>query len=171
MRSGKDTLAAYAVKHYGYTRVAFADALKKHADSLFASVENNNKPRELYQWFGQIMRTRDEKVWIRKLEQTIKEYEEVSRGSLKIIITDLRLPNEYEWAIYNNYTIIRVNADKKTRLERIKKAGDICTVEMLEHESERYIDTYPVHFEIDNTGSLQDMYKQFDDVLKTTFYR
>jgi len=110
-RSGKDTIGAYLVAEYGFTRVSFADPIKNMVATLLnVSVEwiNNetNKeelipgvgysPRHLLQTIGTewARNTLDESFWIRVAERQIDRFaKENFKG---VVITDCRFPNEAE---------------------------------------------------------------------------
>src|SRR5690606_18048644 len=93
MRAGKDTVADYLVENYGFTRFAFGDALKRYVHEIF-DVNPNEKPRDIYQRFGQYCRAIDGDVWVRKCFQSIAESDRGNRV-FRPVITDIRQPNEY----------------------------------------------------------------------------
>jgi dephospho-CoA kinase len=169
MRSGKDLCGSHLYINYGFNRVAFGDALKKHAHATFPWVSEFSKPRALYQQFGQLMREIEANVWIKHAERAVKGVIDfnVNTGAEKVgvVITDLRQPNEYEWARNNGFTIIRVTAPDEDRLWRAKLAGDDFTEADLEHETESHIDGFTVDYEVMNNGSIDGLNKQIDMVL------
>ena len=60
MRSGKDTFADVLINEKGYTKIAFADELKRICKELFPEqFRNGNKPREILQSVGKCMRSID----------------------------------------------------------------------------------------------------------------
>jgi dephospho-CoA kinase len=170
MRSGKDLCGNHLYIKYGFDRVAFGDALKKHAHATFPWVSEFSKPRALYQSYGQLMRQVDENVWVKHAEQAVKGAIDfrVNTGAeqVGVVITDLRQPNEYEWARANGFTVIRVTAPDEDRLWRAKLAGDDFTEADLEHETESHIDGFAVDYEIHNDGSIDDLKAQIDAVLE-----
>jgi dephospho-CoA kinase len=170
MRSGKDTVANHLYIRYGFDRVAFGDALKKNAHATFPWVSEFSKPRALYQQYGQLMRQIDPDVWIKHAERAVKGAIDfnVNTGAEKVgvVITDLRQPNEYEWARANGFTIVRVTAPDENRLLRAKLAGDDFTETDLEHETESHIDGFAVDFEIVNDGSVDNLKVQIDEIME-----
>jgi dephospho-CoA kinase len=169
LRSGKDTIANHLYIKYGFTSIAFGDALKKNAHDVFPWIYEWNKPRALYQQFGQLMRQIEPDVWIKHAERAVNGAIDfnVNTGADKVgvVITDLRQPNEYEWARANGYTIIRVTAPDEDRLFRAKLAGDDFNEADLEHETESHIDGFTVDFEIINDGSVDELKRKIDEVL------
>jgi dephospho-CoA kinase len=169
MRSGKDTVANHLYIRHSFNRVAFGDALKKNAHATFPWVSEFSKPRALYQQFGQLMRQIEPDVWIKHAERAVKGAIDfnVNTGAERIgvVITDLRQPNEYEWARNNGYTIIRVTAPDEDRIARAKIAGDDFNEADLEHETESHIDGFAVDFTIENNGTIDELKAQIDEVL------
>lgn len=172
MRSGKDTVADYLVEHYDCTKFAFGDELKRYAHEIF-NVSEEEKPRDIYQRFGQYCRAIDEDVWVRKCFENISAWEElplthVVRGKnwLRPVITDLRQPNEFDECKRQGFTIIRVNCPDSVRLERMKAAGDRFNSEDLAHETEIYIDGFDVDFDVWNSGKVTDTYEQIDVIMR-----
>jgi len=110
-RSGKDTFCEsakilFSKKEIGAARAAFADELKKDLDPLCKSKigmsaftddpEEKKIIRPLLVTYGtEIMRKLDENWWIEKIEKTLETY---FAYDLIPILTDLRYPNEMEWA-------------------------------------------------------------------------
>ena len=178
MRAGKSTVADHLTVYYGFAQFAFGDALKSFAHEIFGKPKE--KDRNLYQWFGQTMRSRDPDVWVRHLDNSIREYIDFVnendgpfyvkryRDSLpkNIVITDLRQPNEYDYCRREGYTIIRVNCPEEIRIERMIAAGDRFDQTMLDHETERYVDKFDVDYEIDNSGRWIDMAEQVDVIMR-----
>jgi dephospho-CoA kinase len=171
MRSGKDTVANHLYIKYGFSTVAFGDALKKNAHATFPWVSEFSKPRALYQKFGQLMRQEfDEDVWIKHAERAVKGAIDfnVNTGSeeIGVVITDLRQTNEYEWARANGYTVIRVTAPDEDRLWRAKLAGDDFTEADLEHETESHIDSFESDLDIVNDKDLDDLKYKIDAIME-----
>jgi dephospho-CoA kinase len=170
MRSGKDTVANHLYIRHSFNRVAFGDALKKNAHATFPWIHEFNKPRALYQQFGQLMRQIEPDVWIKHAERAVKGAIDfrVNTGAERVgvVITDLRQPNEYVWARNNGYTIIRVTAPDEDRLLRAKLAGDDFNEADLEHETESHIDGFAVDAEIVNDGSVDELKAQIDAIME-----
>jgi dephospho-CoA kinase len=171
MRSGKDEVAKYLVSRYGYTRFAFADELKRYYHELFGRADA--KPREGYQWFGQVMRERDPDIWVRKCFDAINrrryyclEHEE-DEDNFRCVISDLRQPIEYDRCRKEGFIIVRVNCPDHIRLARARKAGDAFTEEDMGHETEQRVDNFKVDFEIDNGRTLDETYRQIDNVMRS----
>jgi dephospho-CoA kinase len=159
-RSGKDSLAGYAILIYDYAVYSFGKELKRCAHTVFGN-KGGGKRRELYQWFGQTMRERDPDVWINAMFRDM-----AYSTSEKFIVTDLRQPNEYDRLKAEGFVIIRINATDDIRRQRMINAGDEFTEEDLTHDTERHIDSFDVDFEIWNNGCLDGMTTQFDVIMR-----
>lgn len=165
MRSGKDTVAKQLIKAFeddNSTRVVmfgFGDALKEYAQELFPNkFANGQKPRYLYQWFGQTMRIQDEDIWVRMAADNINHSKSFSSLFKKVInvITDLRQPNEYQFCKDNNFVIVKVECDDAVRLERMKAINDQFDITDLTHETEGYIDTFEADYTITTTHTNEE---------------
>jgi dephospho-CoA kinase len=170
IRSGKSTVSNHLYIRHSFSEIAFGDALKKNAHATFPWVYEWNKPRALYQQFGQLMRQIEPDVWIKHAERAINGAVDfnVNTGAERVgvVITDLRQPNEYEWCRNNGYTVIRVTAPDEDRLFRAKIAGDDFTEADLEHETESHIDGFAVDYEIVNDGTIDDLKRIVDEIME-----
>jgi dephospho-CoA kinase len=170
LRSGKDTAANHLYIKYGFSTVAFGDALKKNAHATFPWVSEFSKPRALYQQYGQLMRQIEPDVWIKHAEQAVKGAIDFRAGigdeKIGVVLTDVRQQNEVNWCRANGFTIIRVTAPDEDRLFRAKLAGDDFTEADLEHETESHIDGFAVDFEIHNDGSVDDLKRKVDEIME-----
>lgn len=102
--------------HYPTQVLAFADSLK---DKLITSFtyeelykEKTEKSRKALISVAAELRHTDPEIFIKALQQKIKLAEE--RGFKAIIITDLRLLNEYEYLKSINAIILRIQAPKRS---------------------------------------------------------
>jgi dephospho-CoA kinase len=170
IRSGKSTVSNHLYIRHSFNEVAFGDALKKNAHATFPWIYEWNKPRALYQTYGQLMRKIEPDVWIKHAERAVDGAIDFRTGigeaQVGVVITDLRQPNEYEWCRKNGFSIIRVTAPDEDRLFRAKIAGDDFNEADLEHETESHIDGFTVDYEIHNDGSVDDLKRQIDEIME-----
>ena len=161
MRSGKDTVYGILRDEFEtpslgdkaqVDQYTFGGRLKHFAHELFPDELSKGKPRKLYQEFGQLMRQIDPNVWINQVHKKISQVEVVDEHDSIVvsIITDLRQPNEYKYCRDNGFHIIRIKASDKTRMARMKADGDNVSLGDLQHETETYVDSYGVDYEINN---------------------
>jgi len=166
-RSGKDAVADRLFSEHGFELpIAFGSPLKYYADKIYAHTprDSSGKQRRMYQIFGQAARAFDEDVWVRHAEYSVNMALN-SRSTTGIVISDLRQPNEYEWCKRNGFVIVRVTAPEEIRLERAKEAGDIFEADDLAHETEQYVDSFEVDYEIINNGTLFELYAKVDEFI------
>jgi dephospho-CoA kinase len=170
LRSGKSEVGNYLYIRHSFDEFAFGNALKRTVNEVFPWAVGPNKPRALLQNFGQLMRSIDENVWIKHVERAINGTIDfrVSMGAeaIGIVITDLRQPNEYEWARTEGYTIIRVTSPDEVRIGRAIAAGDDFSVHDLAHETELDIDNFDVDYTVENNGTVDELKEKIDAVLE-----
>jgi dephospho-CoA kinase len=170
LRSGKDTVANHLYIRHSFDRVAFGDALKKNAHATFPWIYEWNKPRALYQQFGQLMREIDPEIWIKHAERAVKGAIDfrVNTGADKVgvVVTDVRQQNEVDWCRENGFTLIRVTAPDEVRIGRAIAAGDDFNIHDLTHETELAIDGFAVDYEIINDGSVDELKRKIDEIME-----
>jgi hypothetical protein len=128
-RSGKDTLANNLVSilaelNIKAEKVSFANALRQSVDDFLlrelgiSAFTEDKKEKDIIRpflvfWGTDIMRGRDEDVWVKRLQSSLKE-DQVN------IISDLRFTNELDWIQNNNGVSVmlsRPNANPANKYE------------------------------------------------------
>ena len=174
LQSGKTTAANHLIVTYGFTRVSFGDKLKEFASEIFGipledfynpeakiaplgfvpdpsgPYRKPITPRLVLQHFGtEGCRYLDTDVWVKWVEnghfKTTK-----SRGK-KYVIDDCRFPNEQE--------MLRKHGAKFIKIVRPGYEGDSHASET-EQESLEWDDL------IDNSGSVEDLWKAVDTIMR-----
>jgi hypothetical protein len=173
MRSGKDTFASRLVAEHGFTRLAFADALKSSileidpiavADGGLGPIglsklvsemgweEAKSIPevRRLLQAYGVAIRNLDADFWVRVV---MTQAQALLTAGRSVVITDVRFPNEAD----------AVLAFSEGRLGMVVRPG--LPADNL-HISETALLHYPVDASratvIINSGSLDELFAQAD---------
>lgn len=174
MRSGKDTVAEYLCRNYGYTNVKIAENLKKSLGILFnfteAQLEGDAKdqidpywgitPRNAMQFFGtEVMQYKIQELlpacnrtfWISTTVQSLENKLKVNQNS-RYVISDLRFVHEYEYLKCRlpNVFIIKIERPKITSSALIAQS----------HVSEQEYKKIVEHHTLNNSGSLTDLYQQ-----------
>jgi dephospho-CoA kinase len=176
LRSGKDTLAAYAEEKYNMISFAFGDELKEEFHRNYPFVPKDPKPRKGYQLFGQLKRyVYGEDIWLDKCFSNIRTHKALSEQYREYhptvppfipIITDARQPNEFARCQEEGFISIKVVSRFDTRLQRAIDSGDKFNVEDFYHETETYIENADADFIIINEGTLEELYYYFDIVME-----
>lgn len=164
-RSGKDTVADHLVENYGFRKVSFADPIREALYRLNPDIEldgydmklasavrllgweqlkdASSSIRGLMQRMGtEVGREMfGENIWVDTALKSIAPGE-------KIVITDVRFPNEAE--------AIKATGGKLWRVERpgVGPAND--------HPSESALDDYEFPIKLANEGTLEDLWKKVD---------
>jgi hypothetical protein len=143
--AGKDMVADYLVKELGFVRMALADPLKEIANKYFNVpwdvLRRSDKPekvRWLLQQLGtEIGRAYDPDLWVKYLD-----FQMATSPEKRIVITDVRFPNEAKFLVENGADLILIrrplNPHKGT--------------EMMRHTSETSIEQIP--FDLFRTAFL-----------------
>ncbi|WP_144509843.1 hypothetical protein [Bacillus sp. FJAT-22090] len=168
---GKDFLAEYAIKKYGFTRYAFADHVKNVAKVWFPHLygDGTSKNRQLLQAIGTKFREIDAEVWIKKMFQDI-DAEADMRRKLKyskefIVVTDCRMPNEYQALKDKGFTFIRVQTDEAVRQARMIGRGDTFSNKDMKHHTETFYDQFKCDYTISNNGTVEEAYESLDRII------
>lgn len=161
-RAGKDTVAKHLARLYGFRRVAYADAIKSIMLDLNPFVAENLRLADLVSSIGweaaktypEVRRLLQElgvsvrlhthaNVWLDVVEDTLGEA--ALRGR-RIVVTDVRFPNEVEQIRRHRGVIVRIN---RPGLERDAASR---------HISERALDDLEPDYTLDNSGTLDDLH-------------
>jgi dephospho-CoA kinase len=166
-QTGKDTVADYLVKSYGFVRVAFADPIREalykldpkirfgesSGVSLSHAVDRvgweevkkiSTDARELLQRLGTEV-GRDmfgNDFWVNQAILRAKEHK-------KVVISDVRYVNEAEAVRLQGGLLFRINKNN--------------VVEVNKHESEKNLNDYKFDHVINNNSTKEDLYKTIDN--------
>lgn len=152
----------------------FGDMLKYFAHDIFLVKILEEKPRELYQEFGQAMRAvhnkiyGNEDVWVNLLDMYLEtRYKEISsslpegqKQNIVVLVTDLRQPNEKAWCERKGFKIVKVVAPLEMRVQRMKENGDNFTEESIHHETETHVDNFETEYIITNDSTIENLQSQ-----------
>ena len=153
--TGKTAVADHLIKKYGYKRHAVADEVKRIAVRLF---KMKMKDRKLLQDIGFKMREIRPSVWIDFLIDQV-------RGKDKIVVDDIRYPNEYQALKKEGFKIIRVVADREICIKRLTERDGTAAIERLDDESETAMDDVEIENVLDGNLLLEEMLAQLDKLL------
>lgn len=165
-KSGKDVVADYLVKEYGFQKASFAAALKEACRSIFhlndrqlygdlkEVIDNfwNATPRYILQRVGtECMRQGyDQSIWIRSLQRQIT-------NDSNWVVTDVRFLNEAK--------AVKSWGGKVFRIDRLGGPG--ASGGIVKHASEIEMDMYHEWDGIiENAGTFEELYKRVDEIIK-----
>lgn len=173
-RSGKDAAAQHLVDRYGYTKLSFADPLKRGCMEFFGFSEDqvygdlkevvdpfwNATPRAILQFVGtDLMREQvQETIWVKRFLREVNAHPE-----RRYVVPDLRFPNECEVISDVGGAVGRIDCNRAIREER---NGRPFTPEQENHASETALDDYDeFDFRIPNAGTLEDLHHRLVEAL------
>jgi hypothetical protein len=171
-RSGKDTAAERLVSEYRFTRLAFADPLKRMAldinpfiptgwgilvrlESLIVDVgwdyakDTYPEVRATLQRIGQSVRELDEDFW---LNMALDKAKAAEAWNMPVVVTDCRYLNEAEALRAAGFRLVRI------------KRPDLMSTDT--HASETELDNFPVDETIINAGRIYDLHTSVDSVVR-----
>lgn len=165
-RSGKDTVAAYLTKVYGYEQLAFAAALKKGIRAMFdldTRFTDGEFKEDVIPWIGksprQMMQSLGtewgrncvkDSLWTDLIEFNAKA---LNDAGVCVVVSDVRFDNEAD--------MIRRNGGVVMHIDR----PDVKAV--AQHASEAGIKADGKDMFITNDGTLDQLYSTVDYVLST----
>jgi hypothetical protein len=194
--SGKDTAADYLVNFHGFRRDSFANTLKDAVSAVFGwdrtLLEGRTKearewreqvdpwwaerldmpkltPRWILQYWGtEVCRQGfHDDIWIASLENKMRKTKD------NIVISDVRFPNEIK-AIHNaGGIVVRVKrGDDPEWYDLAIQANQgsnlaVQTLKMMKiHASETAWVGESIDFEVDNNGSIEDLFDQIKNLVE-----
>lgn len=199
--SGKDTVGNYFVEKYGFERVAYADPLKQATQAIFdfddEQLYGNQKeildtywnvtPRQTLQFIGtdlfrnhisELLPNMGKDIWIHALKRKILKIQKKNPDA-KIVITDVRFPNELQ-AIKDlggiTIKIQRDNAQQKVTKEYLLNEIKIIGGKLQNSNDYQEIDTltkqlHILSVKLQETDTVKDMHESeiLIDNLKTDY--
>lgn len=191
--SGKDTVGQFFEQH-GYTVISFADSLKDCVSVVFGwdrtmlegrSPKSRKWREENDPWWAEklgvdffsprlamtrfgtdIMRQYfHDDIWIINTERKINQHE-------RVIITDVRFPNEMALIKRLGGKSIRVRRNPEpdwTNIAKLALQGCELSQKYLAdnqiHESEWLLLNHSVDYEMENNGSVSDLYRECEKII------
>jgi hypothetical protein len=185
--SGKDTIADYLVKKYGFHKRSFADPLKKACQCLFGFTDQqvNGSDKEIPddKWFGitpretmQFVGTDLFRKQMGNLNSNIREnifiynfknwYEDERNTKSFVVVPDVRFQNEVDYIRSQNGFIIKIlynaTTDETSIFDKIKLFLGFKN----EHESELQKLDYDLTVNNGYTCTFKELYSQIDNIIK-----
>jgi nitrogen regulatory protein PII-like uncharacterized protein len=172
--SGKTTAAKRICEKFGYTRIRFADRLKKMlVDGLGIDreyIDGDRKHESVPELCGRTARhgmitlgtewgrnNIHKDIWVMALYRDMKRL--VNEGCNKFVIDDLRFLSEEKWL-----NSLKYNSDIPIIITIIKLEREGAVIS--NHQSEREIDKIKEEWTIYNSNTLEGFHLSIDDVVK-----
>lgn len=156
-RAGKDTTADYLVNYYGFTKASLAKPVYAIGRDVFGMV---GKDRGLLIQIGVKMREIEPLVFPQALWRSVAgDLNSPLPSDVRIVVTDVRFPNEWEFFKSHNGIAVRVTASQAVRSCR---AG--YNAEFEADATETGLDTAPADAELVNEGSYGMLYDAIDQL-------
>jgi len=127
--SGKDYIVDVAKKNFEFTRFSFSDQLKKLGAKIYPWLESDYPPEEKEKSLnikipetGEVITKSPREIWLelnkmRNVEDNLfvrmLAHEIWLTQVDRLVISDIRTQNEYDWCVENDFTIIAIKGDAK----------------------------------------------------------
>jgi len=169
--SGKDTVADYLCDKFSFSKLAFADPLKKAVQVVFDipddfMFDREKREMELPHWPGwstrKFLQFVGTELFRNQVDQDVWVKNAVSRASrgYRSVISDVRFPNEVD------RTTALLPDDVKCVFIRVTRPDhDGAASGIKGHASEAHIDELNADIDILNDGTLEDLYVKIDSVM------
>lgn len=156
MTAGKDYVGQVLI-NIGYTRIAFADALKEevaamHNITVAELNANKAKYRKELQAHGAARRRENINYWVDRFDEKMK------LANKPVVCTDTRHINEATYGIRDveNALVVRIWTPWAVRMERIKRLYGEVPPELHEHPSETEVPMCPFNIHLPGTYGLRE---------------
>lgn len=171
---GKDSVANYLVSKYGFKHVSSGDLVR-----AYIKANNLGEPtRELVKRFARELRDQHGGDYLVNLA--------LGEATSRLVLTGLRVIPEIESFKKAGGVIVAVTSPQAVRYQWLKKRGDIDSTMTLEQfkdfEHREAVNADPnaqnvqavvdrADYIIDNSNTLDDLYKKVDDLLQDTILK
>ena len=147
-RVGKDECCKYLKSRYNGDILAFSDTLYEVCYGIQKTLNSNQqKDPKLLQFIGEGFRKLyGEDIWVNKLVEKINPDNDT-------YVSDLRYPNEFQKLKDLGFITVKINRPNRI-IDRDPN-----------HISEIALDNYKFDYEIDNDGTLEDLYNKLNKLM------
>ena len=156
-RSGKDTCASYLVDNYEFKNYSFASPLKEACKHIYCLQDEdmelgkdkliehwNMTPRDMLKLVGtEFFRNKDKDHWIKNMNIRISKENNVS-------VSDVRFQNEASFLKEKGFILVHILRNN---------------MEEDNHESEVSSDSIKCDYNIQNNGTIEELYSCIDSIL------
>lgn len=168
--SGKDTVAKYIAREYGFKFASIGDVVREELKRRGLPITRNQSAR-----ISKHMREKyGEDYWVRRLADKIKRYK-----WRDVVVSGVRSPSDVKFLkkAFRDFVLVKVCAKPRIRYERLKKRrrpGYPKTYEEFKFQDKRECKTFNIDstfrvadYSVQNNSSLESLYDQVDSLMKT----
>jgi hypothetical protein len=164
--AGKST-AAQLLEQLGYQTRSFAAPLKRIAAELWGEAATTDRAK--LQCLGVAVREIDPDTWAKLLIRDTRPISQsmgyVGPRGYPVVVDDLRFENEWFALKGEGFVIVRVEAPRLVRIDRLKGNGKWQDADQLEHVSETAVSHLTADHTIPNDGTTNAFYDELVDVV------
>lgn len=160
--AGKSTAAEILQGVAGYTKLALATPLKEIAREIWGN--DAVIDRDKLQKLGVAVREILPDSWINLLIEDIQRFRRIEPRT-RIVVDDVRFPNEVQALLLEGFVFIRVHAHRNTRVMRLRSNGKLQDEAQLEHQSETAIDDFRGDYDVYNDVTRDRLAEQLVAIL------
>lgn len=164
--AGKSTVAE-VLATFGYQRHSFAAKLRNVAVDLWGEEARND--RDKLQKLGVAVRGIEADTWVDNFVRDVEQAADDPLGRAvpyRVVVDDCRFPNEVWRLAELGFVFVRVEADRSTRIVRLKANGKLQDEAQLVHASETALDGQKADYVINNDNkSHEELYGDVIDLL------
>lgn len=139
----------------GFVTGVLWQATRRSGHGLTARSRTPEMRLVLQYWGTEVRRKQDDNYWVKRaLRDAVAS---IAHGN-SVYFTDVRFPNEVEWAQRLGFPVIRLEVDHETQRQRhVHRDGSEPDAQALRHPSETSLDGYEgFDAVIDNSGALAE---------------
>jgi hypothetical protein len=187
--SGKDTIAEYLIKEYGFKRLSFASTIKDIVAIMFSwprdKLEGLTKedrewreqidpwwskslkmpllsPRYVLRYFGtDLFRNHfHPNIWVKIIENKLNKYN-------NIVISDCRFKNEINMILKYEGKIIQVHRNMPKWFYKYRQGEDVDEIKQLHISETEWIKCHN-DYELTNDGTIEELHNKVKYILNKT---
>ncbi|MCL6592000.1 MAG: hypothetical protein K6U80_18890 [Firmicutes bacterium] len=152
---GKDTVADYLVARHSFVKFRLAQAIEDLCRDEYGMKEKN---RELMIRVGEAYKKKyGQDYWLRIVASRLGK-----PGIGRVVVSDVRFPYEYEYFDANGFIPVRIVCSSRRRIARLANRDGNPQLAALTDPTEQQVDDLPSGYQIDNSGTLQELYDEVD---------
>lgn len=192
--SGKDTIADYLIKEYGFIRLSFASAVKDIISIMFGwprdkleglTKEDREWREQVDYWWSKTLKIPDlspryamqyiatdvfrnhfhPDIWVKIVENQLNNY--LNSPNINIVISDCRFENEINMILRLGGKIIQVYKDPPYWFHKYRQGETPNEIRYIHRSEIEWIRCYR-DYDIENDGTIEELYQNVKQIIKKT---